>query len=304
MFTCLFCFFSQIWDAINDGSIYDNPSLLSSFIVISFADIKKYKFHYWFAFPALHSDPPWVPSEPNQTGTVNIPNARNLTPLESSSLTDAIQEWSSRTDSCQRGFFLARKSPGVSANSSLIFGAEYKEVQGSNAAREQNLAGFSWEIAQLEKYEHGFFAGAEFQDCYVCFADPSNYANAPGWMLRNLLVLAKQRWKLDKIQILLYRDPHLKRNQGRSVVMVLESKSQLFPEESTSLGESDLPMPKVTGWERNPAGRLTGRTVDLKEYMDPRRYDCMLAQGVFSVELIISLHVGWLTSRLILISSL
>jgi ubiquitin-like modifier-activating enzyme ATG7 len=30
-------------------------------------------------------------------------------------------------------------------------------------------------------------------------------------------------------------------------------------------------MPKVTGWERNEAGKLTSRTVDLSEYMDERK---------------------------------
>jgi ubiquitin-like modifier-activating enzyme ATG7 len=31
-------------------------------------------------------------------------------------------------------------------------------------------------------------------------------------------------------------------------------------------------LPKVTGWERNPAGKLAGRFVDLTEYLDPKRY--------------------------------
>ncbi|THC90815.1 hypothetical protein EYZ11_009718 [Aspergillus tanneri] len=29
-------------------------------------------------------------------------------------------------------------------------------------------------------------------------------------------------------------------------------------------------MPKVTGWERNAMGKLTGRLVDLTEYLDPK----------------------------------
>ena len=49
----------QIWDAIKDGTIYSVPSLLSSFTILSYADLKKYRFTYWFAFPALHSDPLW-----------------------------------------------------------------------------------------------------------------------------------------------------------------------------------------------------------------------------------------------------
>ncbi|EMR64073.1 putative autophagy-related protein 7 protein [Eutypa lata UCREL1] len=49
----------QIWAAIKDGTIYSIPSLLSSFILLSYADLKKYRMTYWFGFPALHSDPQW-----------------------------------------------------------------------------------------------------------------------------------------------------------------------------------------------------------------------------------------------------
>ncbi|GMF81587.1 unnamed protein product [Aspergillus oryzae] len=127
--------------------------------------------------------------------------------------------------------------------------------------------GACWRIAALSDYENGFFDGANFEDCYVCFVDPSNYENAPGWMLRNLLVLVKHRWGLSKIQVLRYRDVHSKRDQGRSIVVTLAEKNQ----PTLDLKAPDHIMPKVTGWERNPTGKLTGRLVDLTEYLDPQR---------------------------------
>lgn len=36
----------------------DQPQL-NPFILFAFADLKKYTYHYWFAFPALVSKPAW-----------------------------------------------------------------------------------------------------------------------------------------------------------------------------------------------------------------------------------------------------
>ncbi|PLB50504.1 autophagy-related protein 7 [Aspergillus steynii IBT 23096] len=256
-----------IWDAIIDGSIYSYPSLLSSFLVISYADLKRYKFHYWFAFPALHSDPSWVtigPSTQNtgqDKGQWGVKHGERLPNVENSTLTDAVQAWSSRVDTRQHGFFLARRLRESSGNAG--------HDNETDSAMADMTSG--WQIEALAAYENGFFNGARFEDCFVCFVDPSNYEDAPGWMLRNLLVLAKHRWGLDKIQILRYRDASSRCEQGRSIVMALESRgSQTTDPAKLQNKDSDL-MPKVTGWERNATGKLTGRLVDLTEYLDPTR---------------------------------
>ncbi|MED6253213.1 Autophagy protein 7, partial [Ataeniobius toweri] len=43
----------EIWDAIQTGAALKNPSILCRFILLTFADLKKYHFYYWFCFPAL-----------------------------------------------------------------------------------------------------------------------------------------------------------------------------------------------------------------------------------------------------------
>lgn len=163
-------------------------------------------------------------------------------------LVEAVQTWSYGTDDRQRGFFLARKQ---------------RRASGS-------LTQSIWQVASLSEFENGFFTGAALKDRYVCFADPSNYETAPGWMLRNLLVLVKQRWGLDQVQILRYRDVQSKRDQGRSTVIRLELKSTT--PDAVKLPQVQNQLPKITGWERNPAGKLAGRIVSLTEYMDPIRY--------------------------------
>lgn len=90
-------------------------------------------------------------------------------------------------------------------------------------------------------------------------------------MLRNLLVLVRQRWGLKKVQILRYRDTQARRDQGRSMTFWLESSDAAEGTKSEKQSQTKSQLPKITGWERNPAGKLSGRTVNLTEYMDPTR---------------------------------
>ncbi|KAJ8482112.1 hypothetical protein ONZ45_g15064 [Pleurotus djamor] len=45
-----------IWESIIRNK---DTSMLTRFLVISYADLKKYKYYYWFAFPAFASKPAW-----------------------------------------------------------------------------------------------------------------------------------------------------------------------------------------------------------------------------------------------------
>ncbi|XP_048742795.2 ubiquitin-like modifier-activating enzyme ATG7 isoform X2 [Ostrea edulis] len=42
-----------IWDAIVSGEALESPELLSRFLLLTFADLKKYHYYYWFCFPCL-----------------------------------------------------------------------------------------------------------------------------------------------------------------------------------------------------------------------------------------------------------
>lgn len=40
-------------------SFSSDAPVLNPFLLVTFADLKKYVYHYWFAFPALVSKPAW-----------------------------------------------------------------------------------------------------------------------------------------------------------------------------------------------------------------------------------------------------
>ena len=45
---------SKIWDDIVSGRAIDNPSLISQFLLLAHADLKHYRYYYWFAFTAAY----------------------------------------------------------------------------------------------------------------------------------------------------------------------------------------------------------------------------------------------------------
>lgn len=232
----------QIWDAIKDGTIYSVPSLLSAFTILSYADLKKYRFTYWFAFPALHSDPLW-----KRVGPVG-----KLSPQESTALVERVGTWRYSVDSRQYSFFLVKK----------VRGAEDTRSKNSFDSSADDL-GFRWEVGSLRDFENGFFNDVAEEDRLVAFVDPSTYPEYPSWPLRNLLVLVRQRYHLTKINILCYRDSQARRHEARSIILPLAMDS--VPEMET------VKMPKVTGWERNGNGKLQARQANLGEYMDPTK---------------------------------
>jgi ubiquitin-like modifier-activating enzyme ATG7 len=280
---------TTIWDAINDGTIFSCPSLLASFSAICYADLKKFKFTYQFAYPALHSDPTWSYS-----------SAQKITPKETEQLVDKVGTWRYSVDTRQHGFFLAKKIRGADLNDDHESHTPLDEPDDRDFEQDHfhdansepgDTLDYQWKIGALANYENGFFNNVGPEDQYICFADPSTFESNPGWMLRNLLVLVRQRWKLDKLQIMCYRDTHARREQPHTIFFNVESAkptegdhSAVFtsmPEGRDSSSSSPTPrsippaergpMPKITGWERDTRSRNLSRTIDMGAYMDPAR---------------------------------
>ena len=201
-------------------------------------------------------------------GDSNPENAKApLSSLETTALVDAVQTWRYSVDVRQYGFFLAKKK-----RRGNIEGYSNNEVTDTRSPIQSTTPGspadgleFTWVIGSLSTYEHGFFQDTSANDQFVCFADPSNYDSYPGWMLRNLLVLVRRKWGLDKVQILCYRDIQAQRHEARSLLLQLE-----IGEPNANMLVTDE-MPKITGWERSGTGKVASKIANLGEYMDPQR---------------------------------
>ncbi|KAK9478620.1 hypothetical protein V1514DRAFT_306584 [Lipomyces japonicus] len=111
----------QIANMIEDDSIFECPSKLISFYLLIYSDIKKYKFYYWFGFPAIHSD--WSFKHEAQSLAVSQERSRNVI--------DAIKVWQNSVSLDQRGFFLLK------------------------------YLGTSWKVGKLKEWDEFFAGGDE-----------------------------------------------------------------------------------------------------------------------------------------------
>ncbi|PON73810.1 Ubiquitin-like modifier-activating enzyme Atg [Trema orientale] len=169
----------KIWEDIHTGKAMEDSSVLSRFLLISFADLKKWSFHYWFAFPALLLDP--------LATLVDLrPAVKWFSLAEAESISAACNAWRNSSATADIPFFLI----SVDANSH----ATIKHLK-------------DWETCQGngDKILFGFY-------------DPCHLPNNPGWPLRNFLALICSRWDLKSVQFLCYRENRGFADLGSSLV--------------------------------------------------------------------------------------
>ncbi|XP_050224241.1 ubiquitin-like modifier-activating enzyme atg7 isoform X2 [Mercurialis annua] len=169
----------KIWDDIRSGKALEDCALLSRFLLISFADLKKWSFHYWFAFPALVLDPPVT--------VVDLkPASQWFNSDEAESLSAACNDWRNSTLTSGVPFFL------------VCFDSNSRAT-----------------IKHLKEWEacHG-----DGQKVLFGFYDPCHLPHNPGWPLRNFLSLICSRWNLKTVRFLCYRENRGFADLGLSLV--------------------------------------------------------------------------------------
>lgn len=169
----------KIWEDIHSGKAAEDSALLSRFLLISFADLKKWSFHYWFAFPALVLDPPAT--------LVDLRSAAQWFNLEEAeSVAAACNEWRNSSLTADVPFFLVSIDSKLEATIRPL--NDWEDCEGNG-----------------QKLLFGFF-------------DPCHLPNNPGWPLRNYLALICSRWNLKAVRFLCYRETRGFADMGLSLV--------------------------------------------------------------------------------------
>uniref|UniRef100_A0A3Q3ARG7 Ubiquitin-like modifier-activating enzyme ATG7 n=1 Tax=Kryptolebias marmoratus TaxID=37003 RepID=A0A3Q3ARG7_KRYMA len=186
---------AEIWDAIQSGAALKNPSILCRFILLTFADLKKYHFYYWFCFPAL--------CFPEGIKVVQEPVV--LDQVFSAKQIAALRE-------AYDGLCVSRGTTAVP-----YFLMKYSDD--------------AVHMAPLEDWE-AFFT--DTKKVTVGVYDPCTLSQHPGWPLRNLLVLLATQWgsKLDVVEVLCFRDRTLQGSRSIQHSLVFRVKLPELPSSS------------------------------------------------------------------------
>uniref|UniRef100_A0A4W6F283 Ubiquitin-like modifier-activating enzyme ATG7 n=1 Tax=Lates calcarifer TaxID=8187 RepID=A0A4W6F283_LATCA len=207
----------EIWDAIQSGAALKDPSILCRFILLTFADLKKYHFYYWFCFPAL--------CFPEGIKIVQQPSV--LEQVFSAKQIAALQE-------AYDGLCMKR---GTSAVPYFLMKYTDKAVQ----------------MAPLGDWDTFF---TDTKKVTVGVYDPCTLSQHPGWPLRNLLVLLANRWgsKLDTVEVLCFRDRTLQGSRSIQHSVILQVRLPELSNDSGKLAESSVDLNlKLMRWRLVPS---------------------------------------------------
>lgn len=157
----------EIWENILNGKALEDPSLLSRFVLLTFADLKKYHYYYWFAFPCL------CPAEDYKL-SAQVTTVQDV--YSQDQIIQLTEEYNRfQSDSKDKGgyFIIVPQDEQVSIQPLKQAGAH---------------------IAAGRKVIFGF-------------ADPSTLDSYPGWPLRNFLALISHHWgaQLSNVEVVCFR---------------------------------------------------------------------------------------------------
>ncbi|KAJ2262087.1 Autophagy protein 7 [Coemansia sp. RSA 376] len=170
---------AAVLEAIQSGRASEDPSLLWAFVVVSFADLKRYRFWHWFGFPAVMADP----ADTVWSATQGISEA--VGGNDDSELEGLVSRCARFVSETRHGAFLAERRNG------------------------------RWQVHPLSAWDGCMAVDGYSSDVVVGFVDPSSHGSRPGWPLRNLLAwVRRQRLPTRRVRVLCFRDAGLQGVSG------------------------------------------------------------------------------------------
>ncbi|KAJ2712103.1 Autophagy protein 7 [Coemansia spiralis] len=231
---------AEVLDAIRSGAATQTPVLLWPFLLLSFADLKRYHFYHWLAFPAVTADPPDLVAEAPVPVSEVVANVQHLEQLM------AAYAALSRQHERAAGAFVARYSASAPP-------------------------GEAWVVRPLSEWS-SVFGGDDGGVAMLGFVDPSSHSSQPGWPLRNLLAwLRYSHPEASRVQVLCFRDAVLALGAPREgAILAQQCESIVIGVEVTAVAALKAEN-QVSGWERDDKQRLMPRMANLSSTMDPVR---------------------------------
>jgi len=240
---------ADLWSSMVSGSVFADLSRLNGLVCLTFADLKKYDYFYWFAFPAFQG-----PREVRLRVEEGQEGQEALDAVFPAPVLTAIGDAIDAFEQADPGspFFVLR-----------IADEEQPTVKVSKLTKESLLAGGPAHSTE------GPVHSSSPSRVFLCFCDPSAYEAHPGWPLRNLLTLYALHFATVRpdVDVICWRDWRRdgKRDVGKSLLLRLTVPPLLKGEGGS------FPMPPVVGWEKNERGKMGPRVVNLADSLDPRR---------------------------------
>ena len=191
----------KIKEAIESGIALKNPSILNSFFVLCFGDLKKHTFYYLIGLP--------VRRKKNQITLINK-NTLIDTPKKEASITKGINSWC-ECNAKLDPFFVLEES-------------------------QENSLGYKHEVHRLENVNSLL---VNKNNLIFAFCDPSSSTNYPASALKNYLDLIQYHWGQhlnNEFNILCYRERFNAGQRQISHSLLLKLRLQVLDKDSSFYG--------------------------------------------------------------------
>eukprot|EP00898_Chlorokybus_atmophyticus_P004525 jgi/Chlat1/5073/Chrsp33S05065 len=231
---------------ILSGAAEKQLSRLSPFLLITFADLKRWSFTYHFAFPAISLPRP-------ATASAALRLSDTYSSEEVARIADVCTGW--RSSRAEETIVNELAALSVEEDSARLQQPSHSDpcwlllLPADGTATAVHLC--EWPRVTQRAADK----------VLLVVADPFNVVTYPGWPLRNALALLALRWSVEQVRVLCYRETRGALDATRTSVLDVT-----LPILSNQVRKEPL---QGIGWERNAQGKAVAKMLDLGPQLDP-----------------------------------